>query len=127
MLNNKLCGSDGRLVSGSLDKTIKLWYCADRRIATASSSASSSSSAGGGGAQYKHFLTFSGHTGTISALCALPLPDGRVVSGATDGTLRIWDTHTPDPNRHCLYVIKAAHTGVVASLAVSAGLTPPLP
>jgi WD40 repeat protein len=66
-----LCGlSDGRLVSGSWDFTIRVWdlktgvECARLR----------------------------GHRARVLALC--PLHDGRLASGSDDKTIRLWDVKT---------------------------------
>jgi predicted ATPase len=58
---------DGRLASGSYDKTIRLWD-----VMTASEVA-----------------CLEGHSGRVNALCILP--DGLLVSGSDDNTIRLWD------------------------------------
>ena len=58
---------DGRLASGSYDKTIRLWDV----------------TAGAETARLK------GHSGPVAALCMLP--DGRLASGSADNTIRLWD------------------------------------
>lgn len=64
---------DGRIVSSSWDKTLKLW--------TSDSSVP--------------VQTFNGHTGWVR--CVAVLPNGRIVSGSDDGTLKFWslDSSTP--------------------------------
>ena len=61
---------DGRLVSGSDDKTIRLWDL--KTVAEAA--------------------RLRGHGGPVNALTVLP--DGRVVSGSDDKTIRLWDLKT---------------------------------
>ena len=63
---------DGRyLVSGSRDKTIKLWELSSGR----------------------ELRTFTGHTYVVSSVALSP--DGRyLVSGSYDGTVRLWDVST---------------------------------
>jgi WD40 repeat protein len=58
---------DGRLASGSDDKTIRLWDLA-AGVETA---------------------RLEGHSGLVQALCLLP--DGRLASGSYDNTIRLWD------------------------------------
>ena len=63
--------SDGRLVSGSRDHTVKVWSVPVAAGALALCSA-----------------TLGGHTDAVLALARLP--DGRVASGSEDGTVRVW-------------------------------------
>ena len=63
--------SDGRLVSGSRDNTVKVWSVPAAAGTLALCSA-----------------TLEGHTNTVLALARLP--DGRVASGSLDGTVRVW-------------------------------------
>ena len=62
---------DGRLVSGSWDKTLKVWD--PSRLGEADACTH----------------TLRGHTDWV--LCATVLPDGRLVSGSMDNTLKVWD------------------------------------
>ena len=66
---------DGRLLSGSGDRTLKVW---DERVL----------SVRGGAAADTCAATLVGHTGWVTALAVLP--DRRVVSGSWDGTVRVW-------------------------------------
>ena len=66
---------DGRLLSGSEDRTLKVW---DERML----------SVRGGAAADTCAATLVGHTGFVFALAVLP--DRRVVSGSYDGTVRVW-------------------------------------
>jgi WD40 repeat protein len=61
---------DGRLASGSYDRTIRLWD-----VTTGAETA-----------------RLEGHSGLVSALCVLP--DGRLASGSYDRTIRLWDVTT---------------------------------
>jgi WD40 repeat protein len=60
--------TDGRLVSGHTDNTIKVW-----NILSGSC-----------------LITLKGHTGWI--LCVIQLADSRLVSASADKTLKVWDT-----------------------------------
>ena len=62
---------DGRVLSGSRDKTVKVWAVPPAAGALALCSA-----------------TLEGHTSGVTALARLP--DGRVLSGSFDGTVRVW-------------------------------------
>ena len=62
---------DGRLLSGSGDKTAKVWAVPRTEGALALCSA-----------------TLERHTSWVTALARLP--DGRVLSGSKDGTVRVW-------------------------------------
>jgi WD40 repeat protein len=74
---------DGRIVSGSCDNTIKIW----NRV-----TGTSSRRARPGGEQSnpkgKCELTFTGHTRPI--YCLNVLPDGRIISGSSDDTMKVW-------------------------------------
>ena len=70
---------DGRFVSGSPDKTLKIWDPSKEP-----------------GAQC--VATLRGHTDGIN--CILLLPDGRFVSGSSDGTLKIWDPSKDRDRQH---------------------------
>jgi WD40 repeat protein len=68
---NVLClAPNGRLASGSWDKTIRLWD-----VATGAETA-----------------RLEGHSSAVLALCLLP--DGRIASGSDDNTIRLWDVAT---------------------------------
>ena len=60
---------DGRIVSGSKDKTIKIWEQ-------------------GPDGKYADKETLKGHTDMVFTLQVLP--DGRIVSGSDDKTIKIW-------------------------------------
>ena len=55
-----------RIVSGSRDKTLRVWDCAEGLC----------------------LQTMRAHTGWVN--CVGILPDGRVVSGSRDKTLKVW-------------------------------------
>jgi len=78
-----------RVISGSLDGTLRVWDVATGRT----------------------LATLHGHTDGVTALAALT--DGRVVSGSLDGTLRVWDVATG----RTLTTLHG-HTGVVRAVAV---------
>jgi hypothetical protein len=86
---------DGRLASGSRDKTIKLW----------------SLDGGGGG---KCVATLAGHTDTVKALAVLP--DGRLASGSWDKTIKVWTLDRSGGGK-CVATLEA-HTGHMWALAV---------
>ncbi len=61
---------DGKLVSGFLDNTIKIWDPDTGEC----------------------IKTLGGHSGPVE--CLAVLPDGRLVSGSGDNTIKIWDPDT---------------------------------
>jgi WD40 repeat protein len=69
---------DGRLASGGVDKTVRLWGHV----------ASGASGPGGLLAKYMCVLTMVGHAHTVYAVAALPL--GLLASASEDRTIRIW-------------------------------------
>ena len=91
---NSVClSADGRYaLSGSDDKTVRLWV-----VATG-----------------KCLRTFEGHTGTVNAVCLSA--DGRfALSGSRDKTIRLWDVATG----RCLRTLEG-HTRVVNAVCLSA-------
>jgi WD40 repeat protein len=81
---------DGRLATGSIDHTIRLWDSAS-------------------GACER---VFEGHQGSVGALAVLG--DGRLASGSGDNTIRLWDPAQPDGAPRVLFVADAAITALVA-------------
>jgi WD40 repeat protein len=63
-----LSADGAALVSGSRDRTLRLWDAASGR----------------------QVCVFEGHAGPVWA-CALSADDGTLVSGSQDNTLRLWD------------------------------------
>ena len=80
---------DGRLVSGSLDGSIRVWDLAQR----------------------KDPLYLDAHSGGVNSVAALP--DGRVVSGGEDSVVRVWDLGTGTEVKRF-----EGHSGAVTSVAV---------
>ena len=66
---------DGRLLSGSDDRTLKVW---DERVLSVRGGVGANTCA----------ATLQGHTRRVAALAVLP--DGSVASGSGDGTVRVW-------------------------------------
>ena len=82
---------DGGFVSGSGDKTIKIW---DLKTLTCKA-------------------TLEGHKGGVTSLA---VSNGKLISGSEDDTIKIWDLNT----RTCTATLKG-HTAPVTSLAISNG------
>ncbi|MBS1988026.1 WD40 repeat domain-containing protein [Candidatus Dependentiae bacterium] len=76
--------NDGRLTSGSRDKTIKVWDLNTNRC----------------------FVTLEGHAGSVK--CIKQLNDGRLVSCSCDRTIKLWDLNT---NR-CVATLEGHKSGV---------------
>jgi len=84
---------DGRLISGSLDKTIKLW---DLKSQTC-------------------VATLTGHGKSVEALALLP--DGRLVSGSKDNTIKLWDLKS----QVCVATLSGHSDGVTALVPLPDG------
>ena len=87
--------SDGRLASGSYDKTIRVW------------------SSGGACLQ-----TLEGHTDCVTELCALS--DGRLASCSYDKTIRVWSSDGAclqilEGHTECVYSVCVLSDGRLAS------------
>jgi WD40 repeat protein len=82
---------DGGFISGSGDKTIKIW---DLKTLTC-------------------IATLQGHTRPVESLAIF---NGKLISGSYDNTISIWDLNT----RTCIAVLEG-HTAPVTSLAISNG------
>ena len=95
-----LCAlSDGRLASGSYDKTIRIW---NTDVAMC-------------------LITLVGHSDSVEALAILP--EGQLASGSHDKTIRIWDVDVRCSNEVggvCIRVL-TGHTESVGALAVMRG------
>jgi WD40 repeat protein len=65
------CSADGKLVAASGgDRIVRIWRMEDRKL----------------------LHNLAGHTGQVNAVAFLP--DGRLLSSAHDGTIRLWDVRT---------------------------------
>ena len=85
--------ADGkRIVSGSYDKTVKVWD-ADKG---------------------QEIWTLTGHTGKVSSV-AISADGKRIVSGSSDNTVKVWDA---DKGQEVLTL--KGHTSDVTSVAISA-------
>jgi WD40 repeat protein len=84
---------DGRIVSGSDDKTLRIWNASTGDCEK----------------------ILSGHKGSVWALSILP--EGRIVSGSEDKTLRIWNASSGD----CERILSGHENNVVEVVALSDG------
>ena len=81
---------NGDLVSGSNDKTIKIWNTADGSLKK----------------------TLIGHTGSVRSL--ILLENGNIASGSDDRTIRIWNIDIATP----IKIISSDHTDWIRSIAL---------
>ena len=79
------------LVSGSVDKTIKIWNIEDRSIMS----------------------TLSGHKGGVSALCSVK--EGVFVSGSWE-SLIIWSKPTPESSTYSPIQVLTGHTSYIQGI-----------
>jgi WD40 repeat protein len=87
---------DGRLASGSTDRSIKLWDPASGSCVA----------------------TLEGHSSYVLALAVLP--DGRLASGSGDTTIKLWDPARSEPgSSRLLFVADAPITALAFLPAVS--------
>ncbi|WP_330926814.1 WD40 repeat domain-containing protein [Candidatus Sororendozoicomonas aggregata] len=119
---------DGRLVSASFDKTIKVWsvnnvnnfdIVSDKRHSVGEEQLDKTPA----GEKMPHSTpkcsiryqeTLTGHKGCVTSL--LVLPDGRLVSGSYDKTIKIWDLSKPQGHR-CVAIL-TGHSGEVLALTL---------
>ena len=85
--------SDGRVISGSTDDTLRIWDSVTGQC----------------------LQTLEGHKGMIK--CTAVLPNGQVVSGSSDGTLRVWDSFTGQ----CLQTLEGHKETVICVAALADG------
>ena len=83
--------SDGRIISGSDDKIIQIWY------------------------NYKQIMTFIGHKDSIKCLCNID--NSYLASGSFDKTIKIWDLK----NGECLQTLEEHNDKVICLLKHSLG------
>jgi len=81
--------TDGRVMSSSIDRTIKLW---DPKSQTC-------------------IATLTGHKDSVYALALLP--DGQVISGSCDNTIKLWDLKS----QTCVATL-SGHSGAVRALVL---------
>ncbi|MEI6848104.1 MAG: WD40 repeat domain-containing protein, partial [Chlorobiaceae bacterium] len=81
-----------RIVSGSGDKTLKVWDMESGNC----------------------LMTLDGHSGSVTS-CAISADNKRIVSGSGDKTLKVWDMESGN----CLMTLDG-HSGSVTSCAISA-------
>ena len=89
-----LNATDGKLYSGSLDNTIKVW----------------SLEAGDFG---RNIMTLSGHTDYVNALA---IYDSKLYSGSVDNTIKVWSLEAGDFGRNITTL--SGHTNVVFALTI---------
>jgi len=125
--------SDGRLVSGSDDKTVRVWEVTPQKIATQTGHLPLKNAKavriwnvcwdkptkGDDFFDWELMMvtltTLEGHTGPVRAIAVLP--NGCVVSGSDDTTLRVWDVETAQT----VATLQGHESSVVAVAALSDG------
>ena len=73
--------SDGKLYSGSGDHSIKVWNCSNHELITTL----------GAPEEHDEEGEYEGHT---SSVYCLTINDGKLYSGSSDGTIKVWDCST---------------------------------
>jgi WD40 repeat protein len=91
--------SDGRIVSGSGDNTLRVWdLTAD--------------------VGKECVRTLTGHSDMVTSV--IELSDGRIVSGSVDETLRVWDL-TADEGKECVRTLTGHSSSVYSVIELSDG------
>ncbi len=128
LVNSVYVTNDGKIFSGSYDKTVRVWDMEGNKLAVCRGhedevnnicvtkdgkivSGSDDNTVRVWDMEGNQLAVCSGHEGSVNSVCVAI--DGKIVSGSGDNTVRVWDMHSHE------LVVCRGHEGFVNSVCVT--------